>query len=109
MCQLLLIYSLPMIPCSFVKEVLGCKAILRCFELVSGLKINLGKSTMIGIEMAKESLKEFAEDIGCGTRRTPFSYLGLLVGGNPRRKSFWSPVIEKVERRLTGWVGNTYL
>lgn len=81
------------------KEVLSYKAILTCFELVSGLKINIGKSTMIGIEMARGRLKEFADEIGCGIGKIPFIYLGLPVGGNPRRLSFWTP----------GGVGNIYL
>lgn len=28
-----------------------------------------------------------------------------LVGGNPRSKSFWSPVVERVEKRLERWSG----
>lgn len=81
---------------------MGYKAIRRCFELVSNLKVHLGKSTIIGIEMEREHLEEFADEIGCGTGKIPFIYLGLPVGGNPRHKSFWTPWIEKVERRLNG-------
>jgi len=33
----------------------------------------------------------------------PFKYLGLEVGGNPRRKKFWEPVIKKMEGRLSTW------
>ena len=27
----------------------------------------------------------------------PFIYLGIQVGGNPRRLQFWEPVVEKVD------------
>lgn len=33
----------------------------------------------------------------------PISYLGTLHGGKPSSASFWSPVIEKIHRRLENW------
>lgn len=33
----------------------------------------------------------------------PFTYLGMPVGGNPRRISFWEPVILKIKKRLSQW------
>lgn len=53
--------------------------------------------------MEDDHHKELAEEIGCGTGKLPFIYLGLPVGGNPRLKRFWAPVAEKIERRLDGW------
>jgi len=35
----------------------------------------------------------------------PFKYLGLEVGGNPRKKSFWEPVLNKLKSRLSVWKG----
>ena len=29
--------------------------------------------------------------------------MGLPVGGNPRRISFWNPVIDRIKKRLTKW------
>lgn len=85
------------------EEVLGYRAILRCFKLVSGLRINLGKSTLIGVGLESSEVGEWASEVGCGEGKLPFLYLGLPVGGNPRLKKFWTPVIEKIERRLVGW------
>lgn len=42
-------------------------------------QINLGKRTLIGIEIEGEHLKEFEDEIGCGTGKIPFIYLGLPV------------------------------
>lgn len=91
------------------QELLGFKAILRCFELVSGLGINLGKSSLIGIGLDDFCIRELAEDFGCGSGKLPFTYLGLPVGGNPRLKRFWTPIVEKMEKRLVGWARNIYL
>lgn len=87
---------------------MGNKVILRCFELASGHRINLGKSTIIGIDLADDILKDLAEETGCDIGKLPFTYLGLPVGGNLRNKSFWSPIIKRVERRLAGW-GQKYI
>ena len=35
----------------------------------------------------------------------PFKYLGLEVGGNPRKVQFWEPVVNKVRARLSTWKG----
>jgi len=35
----------------------------------------------------------------------PFKYLGLEVGGNPRKKQFWEPIINKIKARLSVWKG----
>jgi len=33
----------------------------------------------------------------------PFVYLELPIGGNPRRLSFWEPVVNRIKSRLSGW------
>ena len=33
----------------------------------------------------------------------PFSYLGILIGANPRRTEIWDPIIRKCETKLTRW------
>lgn len=58
--------------------------------------------------MEDEIVNELAREVGCGTRKLPFIYLGLPVRGNPRLKFFVSLVVEKIERRLVGW-GRKYL
>lgn len=76
--------------------------------MVSGLRINISKSSLIGIDVEEDTLKELAVEIGCGIGRLPFIYLELHVGGNPRLKRLWAPMVEKIERRLAGW-GRRYL
>jgi len=35
----------------------------------------------------------------------PFQYLGICVGGNPRRKSFLQPIVNKIKNKLNRWKG----
>ena len=69
-------------------NVFTVKTILRCFELVSGLKINFHKSKLAGINVDRFTLETYAKTLNCNTMRMPFKYLGLEVGGNPRKVLF---------------------
>lgn len=106
-----LISNLHMTPYSFVTPIVRrCWVIVQylndlSWSPVSGL---IWESALIGVEMESSRVKEWAEVVGCGVGKLPFSYSGLPIGGNPRLKNFWTPVVEKVERRLAGW-GKKYL
>lgn len=38
---------------------------IKIFELISGLKVNMSKSCMVGINMKDQSLRELASVVGC--------------------------------------------
>ncbi|KAM7490623.1 hypothetical protein LguiA_033544 [Lonicera macranthoides] len=77
--------------------------VLKVFSLVSGLKINMGKSIVVGLNFAPSQLSGIANTLGCGCGEWPLSYLGLPLGGNPNSIEFWNPVIERVSKRVDGW------
>jgi len=64
------------------------KAILRMFELASGLKVNFHKSKLAGIKVGRSLLETYARSLNCGLMQVPFKYMGLKVGGNPKRTQF---------------------
>jgi len=33
----------------------------------------------------------------------PFKYLGMIIGGNPRKTEFWNPIVNKIKSRLSRW------
>ena len=86
-------------------NVVTLKAILRGFEVASGLKINFHKSRIAGINVHRNKIRCYLRTLNCAEMTVPFKYLGLEVGGNPRRKKFWEPVIDKLESRLSTWRG----
>ncbi|XP_058725827.1 uncharacterized mitochondrial protein AtMg00310-like [Vicia villosa] len=43
--------------------------------------------------------------LNCGVGVLPFKFLGIKVGGNPRKVSMWNEVIEYVRKRLKKWRG----
>jgi len=86
-------------------NVVTLKAILRGFELAFGLKINFHKSKIAGINVLQRDLECYAKTLNCAQMGTLFTYLGLEVGGNPRKKKFWEPVLNKLKSRLRVWKG----
>jgi len=57
------------------------KAILRCYEIASGLKINFHKSKLAGLNVDRTNLERYAKSLHCSLMRVPFKYLG---GGSGR-------------------------
>jgi len=84
-------------------NVVTLKSILKGFELASGLKINFHKSKLVGINVHRNNLKCYTKTLNCAQMGIPFKYLGLEVGGNPRKKKFWEPVLNKLKSRLNVW------
>ncbi|GAU41262.1 hypothetical protein TSUD_97980 [Trifolium subterraneum] len=86
-----------------VENLWSMKAILRWFELASGLKINFSKSRLIGVNVDNNFLQGSAFFLHCKIGVLPFIYLGLPVGANSRLASTWDPVIKTIEKRLLSW------
>ncbi|GJT59727.1 RNA-directed DNA polymerase, eukaryota, reverse transcriptase zinc-binding domain protein [Tanacetum coccineum] len=56
--------------------------LLRCFYMVSGLKINVHKSKLSGVNVPDEDVSNMALVLGCGVTKLPMMYLGVpVVGG----------------------------
>ena len=41
--------------------------------------------------------------MGCKIIPIPMNYLGLPLGANFKSKSIWDPILEKIERKSSGW------
>jgi hypothetical protein len=72
------------------------RALVLCFEVVSGLKVNLTKSELAPVDNVDRS----ASILGCGVFPMPLKYLGLPLGASYNAKSIWNEVVEKIERQL---------
>jgi hypothetical protein len=85
-------------------ENLWCmKAILRWFELMSGLKVNFAKSRLVGVKVDDSFMGVASNFLNCKLGKLPFKYLGLPVGANPRKDDMWKPVLEILQKRLNSW------
>ncbi|GKB11929.1 RNA-directed DNA polymerase, eukaryota, partial [Tanacetum coccineum] len=67
----------------------GILNILNCFSLLSGMSINLKKSHILGLGIRGSIVSEAAASLGCSVMKTPFNYLGIMVGGNMSLVKSW--------------------
>lgn len=73
--------------------------ILRCFYMVSGLKINLSKSNLLGVGMAHPEIITMASITGCSPTTFPFSCLGVPLGDFMVRVKSWDMIINQFRKR----------
>ncbi|GLU14932.1 hypothetical protein SLE2022_314720 [Rubroshorea leprosula] len=76
------------------------KIILQWFKMMSGLRINFHKSSVCGFNVSMGWLNDATGVLCCGVGETPFIYLGMPVGGSPRSKKLWDPVVNKFRAKL---------
>ncbi|XP_058212709.1 uncharacterized protein LOC131324659 [Rhododendron vialii] len=85
------------------EEMTNIKRILRCFQLMSSLRINFSKSSLCGMNVPQDVVVVLAQIMGCKVEQLPIKYLGLPLGANPGRIKTWDPVIERTEKVLSVW------
>ncbi|KAH1241613.1 hypothetical protein GmHk_07G019160 [Glycine max] len=79
------------------------KAILKNYELVSGLKVNFHKSGIYGINIDGLFLQAVENFLYCNIGTLPLKFLGIPIGANARRCHTWEPIIAIFQKRLVGW------
>ncbi|GJR16920.1 RNA-directed DNA polymerase, eukaryota, reverse transcriptase zinc-binding domain protein [Tanacetum coccineum] len=85
------------------KNIITLVHVLECFFRASGLRINMSKSKILGINVDGVKVKQAAAKLGCLILQCPFSYLGTKVGGSMTRVDAWKEVVDKVKSRLSKW------
>ncbi|GJU66381.1 RNA-directed DNA polymerase, eukaryota, reverse transcriptase zinc-binding domain protein [Tanacetum coccineum] len=80
--------------------------LLRCFYMMSGLKINVHKSKLSGINVDNDDVHNMAHVLGCGVANLPMMYLGVPVGCNMGRCEYWNHIVNKFESKLSQWNAN---
>ena len=83
-------------------QILFLWLVLFWFEVVYGLKINMGKSELVLVDVVP-NIADVVDVLGCKQDSFLMKYLGLPLGANVKDRSIWNPIIEKMERRLVGW------
>lgn len=91
----------------FIKDseepVANLKYIFSIFETISGLKVNYAKSILLGIGVEEEVVHRYASVMACQVEKWSMKYLGMPLGGNKKSSTFWDPVVERVNKKLSCW------
>nr|GEV84021.1 RNA-directed DNA polymerase, eukaryota [Tanacetum cinerariifolium] len=77
--------------------------VLDCFYHASGLRINLSKSKIMGVNVEVSYVNHAATELGCLVLNSPFSYLGTKMGGVMSHVNAWKELVEKVKTQLSKW------
>ena len=83
-------------------QLLYIRMILSCFEVVTSLCVNMEKSEMVPVGKVG-NIEMLANSLDCQVGSLPLAYLGMPLGASYKAVSVWDPILEKMERRLTGW------
>lgn len=78
------------------------KGLLRSFSDSIGLHVNFNKSFMVPVNMSDARVSHLANTFGCKVGSMPFTYLGLPLGTTKPSLQEFSPLLTRIERRLTG-------
>jgi len=84
------------------------KAMLRGFEMASGLKVNHHKSSLIGVNVLRDFMEAACGFLHCREGSVPFKYSGLPVGANSKKVSTREPMLEQLRNWLNSW-GTKYV
>ncbi|GKF61211.1 hypothetical protein Tco_0181265, partial [Tanacetum coccineum] len=77
--------------------------VLHCFSLSSGLKIIVKNSHLLGVGIPSADTTAATTRLGCSVMKTPFKYLGVMVGGNMLMIKARDDMICKLNSRLSKW------
>ena len=79
------------------EQLLYIQLVLTCFEAITRLKVNLGKSEMVPVGNVG-IVGDLAEILCCKVGSLPMQYLGMPLGTSFKGKSVWNPILEKMDR-----------
>jgi hypothetical protein len=84
------------------QQLMYIRLVLTFFEAVIGLRVNMNKSEMVLVGDVP-NLAVLADIMYCQIGFLPMIYLGLPSGASFKSKAIWNFVLEKMERKLSGW------
>ncbi|XP_026416300.1 uncharacterized protein LOC113311710 [Papaver somniferum] len=85
-----------------VEEMRKLLIILNIFEMLTRMKLNLEKSSLISVG-ADEIIQELAMELGYIAEQLPIKYLGFPLGATSRNVSIWEEVVQRMQEKLATW------
>lgn len=78
------------------------KGLLRSFSDSIGLHVNFEKSFLVPVNISESITIHLARTFGCNVGSMPFTYLGLPLGTTKPTLQEFAPLLNKIEKRLSG-------
>ena len=87
---------------AFRDQLLTIRLALSCFQAFTGLKVNVGKSEIVPVGVVG-NIDVLANILSCRVGSLPMKYLGMPLGTLFKTASIWNLILEKMEKKLSGW------
>ena len=84
------------------EQMMSIRLALSCFQAFMGLKVNVGKSEIVLVGEVNNQ-DALANILQCGVGSLLMKYLGMPLGTSFKTASLWNPILEKTEKKLSGW------
>ena len=84
------------------EQLLSIRLLLSCFQAFTGLKVHVGKSEIAPVGEVN-NLVALASILQCRVGSLPMKFLGMLLGTSFKTASIWNPILEKMQKKLSGW------
>ena len=84
------------------RQLFTLKCLLRTFSNSTRLHVNFQKSFLVSINVSARKSSLLTQTFGCEVGSMPFTYLGLPLGTTRPTVQEFSPLLTKIERRLSG-------
>ena len=81
----------------------GTLQVFDKFAVMSGLRINISKSTVFVAGRGKQALEDAAAAVGLSISNLPIKYLGLPLSTKIITRSDYEPLITKIRSRFLSW------
>ena len=75
---------------------------MTCFQAFTSLKVNVGKSEIVPVGEVRD-IQSLANILQCRVHSLPMTYLGMPLGSSYKTPSIWNPILERMEKKLSGW------
>ena len=72
---------------------LSIRLALSCFQALTGLKVNAGKSEVVPLGEVN-NLDALVNILSCRVGSLPMKYLGMPLGTSFKTASIWNPILE---------------
>ena len=83
-------------------QMFSIRLALSCFQVFTALKVNVGKREIIPVGKVN-NLDALANILLCRVGSLPMKYLGMPLETSFKIALIWNPILEKMEKKLSGW------
>ena len=84
------------------EQIFSIRLVLTCFQVFTGLKVNVGKSEIVPIGEVS-NIQSLANILQCKVGSLIMIYLGMPLGSLYKTTTIWNPILERLEKKLSGW------